>query len=76
MYMGVLTAIFGQAIVFASPRIAAYGCVVFACFYSIVVLIEEPYLRATRGRAYEEYCQAVPRWIGLPVRRRKARSMK
>ena len=69
MYMGVLTAIFGQAVLFASPRIAAYGCVVLACFCSIVLLIEEPHLRATRGRAYEEYCQAVPRWLGLPKRR-------
>jgi protein-S-isoprenylcysteine O-methyltransferase Ste14 len=65
MYMGVLTAIFGQAILFASPRIAVYGCVVFACFYSIVVLVEEPHLRSTLGRPYEEYCQTVPRWIGV-----------
>ena len=71
MYMGVLTAIFGQAILFASPRIAAYGCVVLACFYSIVRLIEEPYLRSTRGPSYEEYCRTVPRWIGVGNRRRR-----
>ncbi len=74
MYMGVLTAIFGQAILFASPRIAGYGCVVLACFYLIVVLIEEPHLRATRGQAYEEYCRAVPRWIGVPERGSKRES--
>ena len=71
MYMGVLTAIFGQAILFASPRIAVYGCVVFACFYLIVVLVEEPHLRATRGRPYEEYCRTVPRWIGVQSWRRR-----
>jgi protein-S-isoprenylcysteine O-methyltransferase Ste14 len=65
MYLGVLTGVFGQAVLFASTLIAAYGCVVFACFYLIVVLVEEPHLRATLGRPYELYCLTVPRWIGV-----------
>jgi protein-S-isoprenylcysteine O-methyltransferase Ste14 len=72
MYVGVLTAVFGQAIFFASARIAVYGCVVFACSYSIMLLVEEPHLRATRGQAYEEYCRAALRRFGVPRRRRKA----
>lgn len=64
MYLGMVTFVSGQAVLFASPLIAAYGCVVFLCFHLIVVLGEEPHLRATRGRAYEQYCQAVPRWLG------------
>ena len=74
MYMGVLTAIFGQAMLFASPRIAGYGCVVFACFYLIVVLVEEPHLRTTLGQPYELYCLTVPRWIGVQSWRRRPRS--
>jgi protein-S-isoprenylcysteine O-methyltransferase Ste14 len=65
MYVGVLLVIFGQAAVFASPRLAAYGCVVFLFFHLTVVLLEEPHLRATRGRSYEIYCGSVPRWLEL-----------
>ena len=68
MYVGVLLAIFGQAVLFASPPLAAYGCAVFLFFHSVVVFFEEPHLRAARGRSYELYCRAVPRWLGLPRR--------
>jgi protein-S-isoprenylcysteine O-methyltransferase Ste14 len=68
MYVGVLLVVFGQAILFASRRQAAYGCAVFVVFHAVVVFVEEPHLRATRGRSYELYCRSVPRWLGLPVR--------
>ena len=66
MYVGVLLVVFGQAIIFGSPRIAAYGLLLFVCFHLTVVLLEEPHLRRTRGRSYELYCQTVPRWLGFP----------
>ena len=56
-------AIFGQAILFASLRIAAYGSVVFACFHIAVVFLEEPHLRRTLGLPYVKYCQQVRRWL-------------
>jgi len=68
MYVGVLLAVFGQAVLFASPPLAAYGCAVFLFFHLMVVFVEEPHLRATRGRWYELYCRAVPRWLGWPRR--------
>jgi protein-S-isoprenylcysteine O-methyltransferase Ste14 len=64
MYVGVLMVIFGQAIVLSSSRLAVYGGVVFLIFHLTVVLVEEPHLRATRGRPYERYCRRVPRWLG------------
>ncbi len=64
MYLGVLLAVFGQAVLFASPVLAAYGCGVFAVFHLVVLFLEEPHLRATRGCSYELYCRAVPRWVG------------
>jgi protein-S-isoprenylcysteine O-methyltransferase Ste14 len=71
MYVGVLLLVFGQAMLFASLRLAAYGCAVFFFFHLTVVFAEEPHLRATRGDSYETYCRAVPRWLGLPTRHRK-----
>jgi protein-S-isoprenylcysteine O-methyltransferase Ste14 len=70
MYVGVLLAVFGQAALYASPRIAAYGCAAFLVFHGVVVFIEEPHLRATRGPSYQLYCRTVPRWLGWPPRDR------
>jgi protein-S-isoprenylcysteine O-methyltransferase Ste14 len=69
MYLGVLLVAFGQALLFASARVAAYACAVSVFFHLIVVFVEEPHLRATRGRPYELYCHEVPRWLGLPSSR-------
>jgi len=69
MYGGVLLVVFGQAALFASPRMAAYGCALFVFFHLIVVFVEEPHLRAARGLPYESYCREIPRWLGLPARR-------
>ena len=71
MYVGVLVVVCGQAVIFVSPLIVAYGCTLFVFFHSIVVFAEEPHLRATRGPSYEIYCRTVPRWLGLPSGRRK-----
>jgi protein-S-isoprenylcysteine O-methyltransferase Ste14 len=68
MYVGVLLVVFGQAVLFASPILAAYGCAVFLFFHLTVVFLEEPHLRATRGPSYRLYCRSVPRWLGLPKR--------
>jgi len=66
MYLGVTSLVFGQAILFKSALVAAYGVIVWLCFYGIVVFIEEPHLRRQHGPAYEEFRQKVPRWIGRP----------
>lgn len=66
MYVGVATAVFGQAILFASRAVTLYGMLLCVCFHAAVVFAEEPHLRRERGQAYEEYCRRVPRWLGLP----------
>lgn len=66
MYVAVVTAVFGQAVLYQSKAIAIYGFVVFVCFHIAVVWVEEPHLRAVRGTEYADYCRRVPRWIGLP----------
>ena len=70
MYVGVLLVVFGQAVLFESFFLAAYGCAVFVFFHLIVVFVEEPHLRATRGPSYDLYCREVPRWLGLTSRHR------
>ena len=63
MYLSVLLMVAGQAIVFASRPIALYAALLAVGFHAIVVLIEEPHLRAERGAAYEEYARRAPRWF-------------
>ena len=63
MYIGVLSAIIGQAVVFASINVAVYGAAVWLLFHLVVVFIEEPHLRQKRGDAYNDYCRRVPRWF-------------
>ena len=65
MYVSVLLVILGQALLFGSRQIAAYGLFVWLGFHIVVVLFEEPHLREERGPSYEEYCRRVPRWIGI-----------
>ena len=73
MYVGVLLAVFGQAILFASIKVALYGVAVWLFFHLTVVFQEEPHLRKERGQSYDEYCRRVPRWFGS-TRRAAART--
>ena len=63
MYVGVLTMIFGWAVLYQSPAVAVYGLAVALCFYSFVVFFEEPILSKRFGADYEQYCTEVPRWL-------------
>ena len=64
MYLGVVCAIFGQAILYGSPSIAWYGAGVFLFFHAIVVWVEEPHLRRRDPAAFERLCREAPRWLG------------
>lgn len=64
MYVGLITCVSGQAIVFASFKLAFYVVAMAALFHLDVVFLEEPHLRKERGPAYVDYCRTVPRWFG------------
>jgi len=66
MYVGVVTAIFGQALLYRSRPIVMYGISAALFFYLVVILLEEPHLLRTRGPEYETYLHTVPRWLGRP----------
>lgn len=63
MYVGVLTVIFGWALLFAATSIAAYGAIVAVCFHLFVVLYEEPALQRLFGTNYGQYRAKVRRWL-------------
>lgn len=63
MYVAVLTAILGQAVLFGSDRLLVYAAAVFAVFHAFIVLYEEPTLTRTFPDAFKTYRAAVPRWF-------------
>jgi protein-S-isoprenylcysteine O-methyltransferase Ste14 len=69
MYVGVLTAILGWALLFRALDLLLYGLVVFTCFHLFVTLYEEPHLQRVFGQDYDGYRARVGRWLPRPARR-------
>ena len=67
MYVGVATAIFGQAIWFHSRDTVIYGIAMVVMFHLAILIYEEPRLTRVFGQQYLDYMKSVPRWIG-PIR--------
>ena len=68
MYVGVVTAIFGQALWFHSRDAVYYGIAMVLAFHVAILIYEEPRLTKVFGAQYLEYKKTVPRWIGLSRR--------
>jgi protein-S-isoprenylcysteine O-methyltransferase Ste14 len=64
MYVGVVTAIFGQALWFHSRDVTIYAVVMAFVFHIAIVIYEEPRLTRIFGNEYGQYRQKVPRWLG------------
>lgn len=62
MYVAVVGAIVGQALVFGSPRVLGYAGVVWCVVHLFVVGYEEPTLRRQFGESYRAYQAGVRRW--------------
>jgi protein-S-isoprenylcysteine O-methyltransferase Ste14 len=62
-YVAVIAMLVGQGLFFASPAVLAYAGSVALAFHLFVIAYEEPTLRDTYGREYEDYCRRVPRWL-------------
>jgi protein-S-isoprenylcysteine O-methyltransferase Ste14 len=63
MYVGVLSVVLGEALLFESPALAGFAAVAFVFFHLFVLLYEEPTLESTFGDAYARYRRVVPRWL-------------
>jgi protein-S-isoprenylcysteine O-methyltransferase Ste14 len=62
MYLAVVAAIVGQALVLGQLGLLLYAAAVGAAVASFVRWYEEPHLRDRFGGQYEAYCRAVPAW--------------
>jgi protein-S-isoprenylcysteine O-methyltransferase Ste14 len=69
MYLAVLAAIIGQALLLRQVTLLIYAAVMATAFLSFVKLYEERVLSARYGEAYRRYQEAVPGWIPRPRRR-------
>lgn len=63
MYVGVITAIAGEALLFSSAHLVAYGASVWLIMHFFVVGYEEPRLTKTYPVDYPQYREHVGRWI-------------
>jgi protein-S-isoprenylcysteine O-methyltransferase Ste14 len=63
MYVGLLVAILGQALLFGSLGLLVYAAVVWIITASFVRVYEEPTLVRQYGSQYEDYRRNVPAWL-------------
>ena len=63
MYVGVLIALAGEALLFRSRALAEFALWLWVGFHLFVFLYEEHTLGRRYGEQYNEYCRHVPRWI-------------
>jgi protein-S-isoprenylcysteine O-methyltransferase Ste14 len=63
LYLGNLIILTGLLIIYNSPGGYLIALPLAVFFYAAIVASEEAYLRTRFGKAYEEYCRQVPRWI-------------
>ena len=63
IYLGVLAAVLGQALLLGSAVLLQYAAIVWGAFFFFVVVYEEPALGAQFGEEYARYRRNVPRWV-------------
>jgi protein-S-isoprenylcysteine O-methyltransferase Ste14 len=63
MYLAVITAILGQAIIFGSLGLVLYALTVWAIMATFVRMYEEPLLQNRYGEEYERYRRGVRAWM-------------
>lgn len=63
MYVAVVSLVLGQALLFASVAVLAYGLAVWLVVHVFVLGYEEPTLAASYGAQYDRYRAHVHRWL-------------
>lgn len=66
MYVGLVLAIIGQALLFWNLWLLAYAAAAWAVPAAFVRWYEEPTLARAYGAEYEEYRRSVPAWLPRP----------
>ena len=63
MYVGVVGAILGQALLFSDVQLLAYAAIIWLGTHIFVVVYEEPKLQRAFAAEYAAFRKHVPRWI-------------
>jgi protein-S-isoprenylcysteine O-methyltransferase Ste14 len=63
MYVGVVTAVLGQALLFRSNGVGIYAAILWGGFTAFIMMYEEPTLEKRYGSRYREFCKHVGRWM-------------
>ena len=63
MYVAVLSAVAGWAVLYGEPALWAYGGAIFVFFSLFIRLYEEPRLTREFGDEYVAYMKRVGRWL-------------
>ncbi len=63
MYVGILTILAGEALLYRDLRLLFFLLAMTFLFNIFIFAYEERALRRQFGEAYDRYCQTVPRWI-------------
>ena len=62
MYVAIVAAILGQALLFGNIAVLGYSVVVWCLFHLFIIKVEEPTLRSQFGESYSAYQSGVRRW--------------
>ncbi|GLW99584.1 methyltransferase [Microtetraspora sp. NBRC 16547] len=62
MYLAVVTAIIGQALLLGRPELLEYGIIAGVVIWAFATYYEEPTLVRSFGTDYERYRAAAPGW--------------
>lgn len=63
MYVAVVSAIVGQALLFGAPGLLSYATIIWLAMHVFVVVYEEPMLGRSFGGEYDLYLSKVRRWL-------------
>jgi protein-S-isoprenylcysteine O-methyltransferase Ste14 len=63
MYIGVITTLAGEALLFRSRHLLEYALIIWSVMHLFVCLYEEPSLTRTWRDSYLSYKNSVPRWF-------------
>jgi len=63
LYLGLLSLLLGEAIIFRSMSLLRYMAGYWMFVHLMVIVHEEPHLLREFGQSYDQYCRSVNRWI-------------
>ena len=63
IYVGLVTIVFGEALILGDDRLVVYAAILWLFFHFWVLVIEEPTLERSFGDEFANFKANVPRWL-------------